>query len=148
MAGVKGKLTRSSSGKQKTVYLSNIFGVWEQEGKLHITSQVKGQDFHHSISSKDGLLFDAVKMLYEHGLRQAEGLERSYAGELEAIAKRLMKLKPKNREAALNSIKAMFQFTDPLDDEAASSLFDDLKKKGMVSVTADGKISFPPVKGS
>lgn len=143
MAGVKGKLTRSAKGKQKTVYLSNIFGIWEQEGKLHITSQVKGQEFHHSISSKDGLLFDAMNMLYEHGLRQAEGLDRSYSTELEAIAKRLVKLKPKNKDAALNSIKAMFQFTDPLDDEAANSLLDDLKKKGMVSVSTDGKLTFP-----
>ena len=70
MAGVKGKITRSRRGGQKAVYLSNIFGIWEENGQIHITSQIKTQPFHYHISRKDGLLFDAVRMLYEYGLRE------------------------------------------------------------------------------
>lgn len=142
MPGVKGKLTRSSKGMQKTVYLSNIFGVWDEEGKLHITSQVKGQDFHHSISPKDGLLYDAVRMLYEHGLREATGPEQGYAAELDVIFGRLVKLKTKSRDAAVRSIKAMFQFTEPIDDEAASKILEDIRKRGLLSMDASGKVEF------
>src|SRR5215211_4292162 len=48
--------------------------------------------------------------------------------DLDAILKRLRKLKPNNRTAAINSIKAMFQFDAdaPLTDESASKILEDL----------------------
>ncbi len=68
MPGVKGQITRSAKGKQKSVYLSNVLGLWlEQKGRLHVASLVKGQSLHTSISKKDGLLFDVMLMLYHHG---------------------------------------------------------------------------------
>jgi len=37
MAGVKGKITRARRGKQRSVYLSDLFGIWQEGGKLHFT---------------------------------------------------------------------------------------------------------------
>lgn len=69
MPGVKGQIRRSAKGKQKSVYLSNVLGLWEeQRGRLHLASLVKGQSLHISISKKDGLLFDVMFMLYHHGM--------------------------------------------------------------------------------
>jgi hypothetical protein len=140
MAGIKGKLTRSSKGSQKTIYLSDVFGVWDQEGKLHMTSQIKGQEFHHSITPKDGLLYDTLRMLYDHGLREAAALEKEYAAELDRIHERLVKLQPRSRSAAIHSVQAMFQFTAPVDDDAANKILEDLRKRGALSIDKNDKL--------
>jgi hypothetical protein len=76
MAGVKGHITKSVKGKQSSVYLSNVLGIFMDRGRLHITS-VKGQRFHTNISKRDGLLFDVLLLLYHHGL--AVGAEQPAA---------------------------------------------------------------------
>ncbi len=68
MPGIKGMITRSKGGKEKAVYLSDLFGIWQEGQSLHFTS-IKGQNLHTSISPQDGLLFDALMMLYQYGLR-------------------------------------------------------------------------------
>jgi hypothetical protein len=74
MPGVKGQITRAKSGKQKSVYLSDAFGVWEEGDKLHFTF-LKDQTLHTNISKRDGLLYDAIMMLYQHGLRTGESIK-------------------------------------------------------------------------
>ena len=68
MAGTMGEITRSKGGKQLTVYLSDKFGIWQEGKSLHLTF-LKGQTLHTSISPQDGLLYDALMMLYQYGLR-------------------------------------------------------------------------------
>ena len=60
----------------------------------------------------------------------------------DAILKRLQKLKVATRGAAVNSIKAMFQFDAPINDEAANTLLEDLVGRGGLSIDANGKIRF------
>jgi len=45
MAGVKGRITKSVKGKQKSVYLSNLLGMFADRRRLHITSSVRGKSF-------------------------------------------------------------------------------------------------------
>lgn len=71
MPGVKGKVTRAKGGRQRSVYLSDCFGIWEEGNSLHFTF-LKNQDLHTSITQRDGLLYDALMMLYQHGLRSEE----------------------------------------------------------------------------
>lgn len=71
MPGVRGKITRSKGGQQRSVYLSDRFGIWQEGDGLHFTS-LKNQDLHTSITPRDGLLYDALMMLYQHGLRAGE----------------------------------------------------------------------------
>lgn len=68
MAGVKGQITRSRRGKQRSVYLSDLFGIWQEDDKLHFTF-LKKQDLHTYVSERDGLLYETLMMLYRHGLR-------------------------------------------------------------------------------
>lgn len=68
MAGVKGQITRAKRGKQRSVYLSDLFGIWPEGDKLLFTF-LKNQDLHTYVSERDGLLYDALMMLYQHGLR-------------------------------------------------------------------------------
>lgn len=77
------------------------------------------------------------------------GLEELTAGhDLDAILKRLQKLKPKRRDNAVNSIKAMFQFTDPsIDDAAASKILDKLQRAGSVTVDSSNKLQFKYTSG-
>jgi hypothetical protein len=72
MTGARGKITRAKGGKQRTVYLSDVLGVWEEKQRLHIAVH-RGQEVQFNISSKDGLLFEAMLMLYRHGLAQPPG---------------------------------------------------------------------------
>lgn len=58
------------------------------------------------------------------------------------IVDRLRKLKVKTEAAAINSIKAMFQFTEPLDDQGARKRLSEAQRKGFLKVDAAGKISF------
>ena len=68
MAGTKGRITRSKRGGQRSVYLSDVFGVWKEGPSLHFTF-LKKQNLHTSITPHDGLLYDTLMMLYQHGLR-------------------------------------------------------------------------------
>ena len=61
MAGVKGQITRARRGKQRSIYLSDLFGIWPEGDKLHFTF-LKNQDLHTYISKHDGLLYDALMM--------------------------------------------------------------------------------------
>ena len=62
--------------------------------------------------------------------------------DLDGVLARLQKLKPKKRVTAVNSIKAMFQFTEPIDDAAASKILDSLQRSGSVTVDANDKLTF------
>lgn len=64
----KGKITRAKRGKKRSVYLSDVFGVWPEKKHLHITMLKGEQEFHTSVTKKDGLLYDVMLMLYRHGL--------------------------------------------------------------------------------
>jgi hypothetical protein len=83
MAGVKGKITRARRGKQRSVYLSDLFGIWAEGDKLHFTF-LKNQDLHTYVSERDGLLYETLLMLYRHGLRA--GAEAKSGGEGEQAA--------------------------------------------------------------
>ena len=72
MAGAKGEITRSARGSQKSVYLSDRFGIWQEGTNLHFTS-LTTQGFHTTITPRDGLLYHALMMLYNHGLRSRSG---------------------------------------------------------------------------
>lgn len=60
--------------------------------------------------------------------------------DLDTILKRLTKLKPTKRAAAINSIKAMFQLTDPISDVEANKFLDGLCKRGSISIDANDKL--------
>lgn len=62
--------------------------------------------------------------------------------DLDAILKRLLKLKPTKRIAAVNSIKAMFQFNAPISDEAAEGILEKLRRRGSLHIDEQGKIGF------
>lgn len=63
---------------------------------------------------------------------------------LDLILKRLIKLKPTNRDAAVNSIKAMFQFDAPISKETANKILEDLRKRGSLTIDSNDKIQFRP----
>lgn len=62
--------------------------------------------------------------------------------DLDVILRRLIKLKPTKRGTAVNSIKAMFHLTDPISDETASKILEDLRRRGSLSIGANDKIQF------
>lgn len=64
------------------------------------------------------------------------------ADDLDAILKRLLKLKPTKRIAAVNSIKAMFQFNAPISDEAAEGILEKLRRRGCLHIDEQDKIRF------
>ena len=70
MAGVRGKITRAKRGQQRSVYLTNVFGIWKEGRQLHVTF-LKKQNLHTSFSPGDGLLYHAFIMLYQYGLSAA-----------------------------------------------------------------------------
>lgn len=63
----------------------------------------------------------------------------------DAILKRLLKLKVSTRGAAVNSIKAMFQFDTPINDEAASKLLEDQVRRGALTIDGNERIRFSNV---
>ena len=67
---------------------------------------------------------------------------KSPARDLDSILKRLIKLKTTKRAAAINSIKAMFQLTDPMDDQEANRILESLHKRGSLSIDANDKLKF------
>ena len=68
MAGELGKITRAKGGEQKTVYLSDVLGVWMDGNRLHFTNQKGSQDCHFSLGQEDGEVYDVLKTLLEKGL--------------------------------------------------------------------------------
>jgi len=70
MAGVTGRITRAQGGQRRTVYLSDVFGVWDEEGVLHVTLQRSEQAVHFNIRPDDGTIYDLFRMLYQYGLNQ------------------------------------------------------------------------------
>jgi hypothetical protein len=64
------------------------------------------------------------------------------ACDLVSILKRLTKTKPTRRAAALNSIKAMFQFTQPIADADANKILEALRKRGSLTIDANEKLHF------
>lgn len=68
--------------------------------------------------------------------------QKEPARDLDAVLKRLLKLKPSKRAAATNSIKAMFQFDAPISDEAANKMLEDLRRKGFLTIDANDKLQF------
>jgi hypothetical protein len=79
MPGVKGKITRARRGRQRSVYLSDLFGIWQAGDKLHFTF-LKKQDLHTYVTQRDGLLYEALLMLYRHGLRSGAQAEAGKGG--------------------------------------------------------------------
>lgn len=59
---------------------------------------------------------------------------------LDDIIKRLTKLKPTKRSAAVNSIKTMFQFDAPIDDAEANKILETLRKRGDLTIDAKDKL--------
>ena len=64
------------------------------------------------------------------------------AVDLDSVLKRLLKLKPAKRSAAVNSIKTMFQFDAPITDEAANKILNDLQRRGSLNIDGAEKIQF------
>ena len=58
------------------------------------------------------------------------------------IAERLRKLKVKSEAAAINSIKAMFQFTTPITDADAKARLKAAAKDGFLKIDSAGRIDF------
>ena len=62
------------------------------------------------------------------------------ARDLDAILKRLTKLKPTKRATAVNSIKAMFQFDAPINDNEANKILEALGRRGNLTIDANDKL--------
>lgn len=69
-----------------------------------------------------------------------ERVSKLRTDDLEGIHKRLLKLKPTKRAAAVNSIKAMFQFDTPMTDEAANNILEALCKQRLLTIDASDKL--------
>ena len=61
---------------------------------------------------------------------------------LNTILHRLLKLKPTKRATAVNSIKAMFQFTELMSDATADKILEDLRGRGSLSIDTSGRIQY------
>jgi hypothetical protein len=68
MHGVKGRITRATGGDHRSVYLSDVLGVWTEGDQLHITLQKGDQTLHRSVGPSDGLVYEVLSMLYHHGV--------------------------------------------------------------------------------
>lgn len=62
------------------------------------------------------------------------------AHDLDAIFKRLTKLKPTKRAAALNCIKTMFPVTAPISDAEANQILEALRRRGNLTIGAHDKL--------
>jgi hypothetical protein len=58
------------------------------------------------------------------------------------VIKRLRKLRVKSEAAAINSIKAMFQFNTPVSDTEAKKRLEEARRKGLLKIDGAGKITF------
>ena len=68
MPGTKGKITKSKTKNPKTVYLSDIFGLWKKGDTLFLSNQKGDQDLVQAVDPSDGPLYMVLLMLYDHGL--------------------------------------------------------------------------------
>ncbi len=68
--------------------------------------------------------------------------------ELDAISASLLKLRTKTRSAAVDVIRTMFQFTNPITAETANKILEDLRKRGDLTITAGGELEFADQKES
>lgn len=68
MAAARGQITRARGGEQRTVYFSDVFGIWEEEGVLHLTLQRGEQNVHFNIRPEDGAIYGVMRLLYQYGL--------------------------------------------------------------------------------
>lgn len=68
MAGTRGQITRSRGRERRTVYLSDAFGVFEEEGNLHITLQRYSRPVHFYLRPEDGMIYYLFRMLHKYGL--------------------------------------------------------------------------------
>lgn len=64
------------------------------------------------------------------------------AHDVQYVVDRLRKLKVRTEAAAINSIKAMFQFTEPLTDQDAKKRLTEAGRKGLLKIDAAGRIVF------
>ena len=71
---------------------------------------------------------------------KAKTTSKEPARDLDSILKRLTKLKPTKRAAAVNSIKAMFQLTSPISDGDAHEILEDLRRRGSLTIDANDKL--------
>ena len=60
--------------------------------------------------------------------------------DLDAIFKRLTKLNPTKRATAINSIKTIFQFDAPIDDEQANKILEALRRRGNLTISDNDKL--------
>ena len=68
MPGKKGIITKAKGVAAKSVYLSDVFGIWPEKGGMHITFLKDRQKFHTSVSANDGLLYETLCMLHAYGM--------------------------------------------------------------------------------
>jgi hypothetical protein len=61
----------------------------------------------------------------------------------DVIVKRLIKMNTKDRVGAVNSIKAMFQFTEAITNQGANEILEDLRRRGDLTIDCHDKITFP-----
>jgi hypothetical protein len=62
--------------------------------------------------------------------------------DLDAISFNLCKLGTKRRTAAVNVIRTMFQFTNPVTAETANRILEDLCRRGDLTITPGGAVEF------
>ena len=67
MPGTKGKITRSRRGQKRTVYLSDVFGLWPEGKSLHVAMAKDKEELHTTLTRQDGLLYEVMLMLYHYG---------------------------------------------------------------------------------
>jgi hypothetical protein len=72
MPGTKGTITRSAGGQRRSVYLSDMFGLWLEGDTPHVSFLKGKQGLHTSVTRQDGLLYYALRMLYDAGIHQAQ----------------------------------------------------------------------------
>jgi len=64
------------------------------------------------------------------------------ADDAASVLKRLRKLNPTTKNAAINSIKAMFNFGPGISDEKATEILESLRKEGALAIDNKGKLKF------
>jgi hypothetical protein len=61
------------------------------------------------------------------------------------VAERLRKLSPKKKTGVIRSVEAMFQFTGGIESAEVDRLLLTLQKTKVISITRDGKVSYPKI---
>ncbi len=102
------------------------------------------------------VMSDEVELRYKNpGLESAAPPARTddnptekHSLDLDAISAAVLKLRPKSRTAAVDVIKTFFQFSNPISADTANKLFEELRRRGDLSLTPDGEIQFAEQKES